>query len=330
MAGLPDPVAPPPLDAKPIVQVDWLEFVAFFSRRGVSRLDRLDNAMIVQEEESPIDDAEADAIVDDRRALIEDEVEKRVKSLGDVYPFYMSDDGEELRLKPAADRRGGVFYLLCLVISHFTNSPILRLLPSDANIAEARKRQFQTLATYAVAGMVKGPTISMGWPRSDKEPLLDVLNRMRELGSSGVPKTKPGGEASPKAKDGGMDIIAWEIAINHLPPPAAMWFGQVASGHNWAGKSAKGEIDNFLWAYYDERPQTNYNAVTIIPHRLADDDYLRNSARHGHILDRLKTPKAAERGYTLAKTGGIHVDGIEHVSSISRWVYDYRRAGMAA
>ena len=326
----PDPVAPPPLDADPVIQVDWLEFAAFFNRRGIARLDRLDNAMAVQEEESLSNDADADAIIDDRRALIEDEVENRIKALGDVYPFSMSNDGEELRIKPPAERRGGVFYLICLVISHFTRSPILRFIPSNDEISKVRKRQFQALATYAVAGLVNGPSISMGWPRPDKESILDVLDRMKELGSSGTPRTELGLEASPYAKDGGMDVIAWSFGINDRPPPASMWFGQVASGHNWTGKSAQGEILAFLWSYYDERPQTNTNAVTIIPHRLSDDEHLRHSARHGHILDRLRTPKAAERGYTMAKIGGVHVDGIEHVSSISRWVYDYRRAGMAA
>lgn len=330
MTASKDSVGAPPLDAKPDVQVDWLEFTAFFSRRGVARLDRLDGAMTVLEEDHLTDDAEADGITDDRRSLIEDEIEQRSTALGDAYPFSLSDDGEELAMKPAPDRRGGVFYLLCLVVSHFRYSPILLSLPTDADIASVRREQFQVLATCAVAGMMPGPAVSMGWPRASTETMLEVLSRIGEMGGTGVPRLVPGDEASPFAKDGGVDVIAWQVANNNLPPPIVMYFGQVASGHNWHGKSAFAEIDVFVSAYYLERPKTNYAAVTIIPHRLFPAEHMQHGKKHGHILDRLRTPVAALRGFDLAKRSGLQVDGIASVPLISRWVYDYRRARLAA
>jgi hypothetical protein len=330
MAALPDPVAVPPLDAKPEIHVDWLELVAFFSRRGVARLDRLDGAISIQEEDHMADNAEADAIADDRRNLIEEEIQQRSDALGGVYPFMLSDDGEELVMKPASDRRGGVFYLLCLIVAHFAYSPILLALPKPDDIARVRKEQFQVLATLAVAGMVLGPTISMGWPRATAETILEVLTRITNMGASGIPRAAPGSEASRAAKDGGMDVIAWQVAINNRPPPITMFFGQVASGHNWSGKSAVAEIDSFIASYYVERPATNYSAVTIIPHRLLDGEHYHHGKRHGHILDRLRTPRSALQGYDLATKQGVHVDGVLSAVMISKWVYNYRREQLAS
>ncbi len=330
MTAARDAVAAPPLDAEPHLQADWLELVAFFSRRGVARLDRLDGAMTVQEEDHLADDGEADGIADDRRSLIEDEIEQRSKELGQAYPFTLSDDGEELQLKAASDRRGGVFYLLCLIVSHFAYSPILLWLPDEADISQVRNKHFQVFATCAVAGMIPGPAISMGWPRASTETILEVLTRVTEMGATGIPRPAPGQEASPAAKDGGVDVIAWQIANNNLPPPVVMYFGQTASGHNWSGKSAVHEIDTFLSAYYMEYPKTNFAAVTIIPHRLSATDHTRHGRKHGHILDRLRAPGSALRGFDLGKRDGLHVDGISAVPAISRWVYDYRRARLAA
>lgn len=323
-------VAAPPLDAQPVMQVDWLELVAFLSRRGVARLDRLTNALAIQGDEDLSDDAEADSIDDDRRALIEDEVEQRVGSLGAAYPFELSSDGEELRLKPAAHRRGGVFYLLCLIVSHVKKSPILLDVPSDGEIARVRKEEFQVLATLAIAGALNGPAISMGWPRATDETILDVLQRVTDMSGTGVPRSTPGPEASPAAKDGGMDVIGWQPANNGMPPPLAMWFGQAASGHHWKGKSAVHEAERFLESYFDFRPATNIAAATVIPHRISDDVQRQLGRYHGHILDRLRTPGAALRGYELARQGAYHVDGSAAAVTISRWVYDFRRPRLAA
>ena len=317
-------VGTPPLDASPDVQVDWLEFVAFFNRRGVARLDRLDGALTIQEEDHLADDGASDAILDDRRALIEDEVEQRTKALGAAYPFVMSDDGEELRIR-VLNMRGAGFYFLCLIVSHFKYSTILLSLPSDKDVARVRKEQFQLLATLAVAGAIRGPAISMGWPRSSGETILDVLNRMAAMGSTGIPRPVPGSEASPSAKDGGIDVIGWTNGINRLPPPLTMYFGQVASGHNWRAKSAVSEIDPFVSSFYLERPKTNYAAITIVPHRLFPSDHDQLAKKHGHILDRLRTPIAALRGFELATFKRAEVDGYMAVSTISKWLIYYRR-----
>lgn len=322
-------MATPALDAKPVMQVDWLELVAFFSKRGVARLDRLDGALTVQEEDHLSDDATADAIIDERRSLIEDEIEQRERALGEAYPYVLSDDGEELRLKAPAARRGGVFYLLCLIVSHFTKSPILLVPPEDEDIARVRKQQFQVLATFAVAGMMRGPAISLGWPRPTAATILEVLQRVCDMSGTGVPRPAPGQEASPAAKDGGMDVIGWQPANNGLPPPMAMFFAQVASGHNWKAKSAATEIGRFVRSYYLEAPATNLSAVTVIPHRIPLDEHAQLGNYHGHILDRLRTPLEALRGYDFA-VEGLHVDGLDAVISISRWVYDFRRPRLAA
>ncbi|WP_156482943.1 hypothetical protein [Sphingopyxis granuli] len=323
-------VAPPALDADSFILVDWLELTAFFDEKGRARLDEIDNTTEIQKEDHAEDNGTADAEKDERRETIENEINSRVASLGDAYPFVLSEDGEELRLKPRGERRGLGFYLTCLVISHFTKSPILSNPPSGDEAAKVRKRQFQTLATLAVAGHVQGPAVSFGWPRASGETITEAVGRCCEGSGTGTPRVPPGPEAAKKAKDGGMDVIAWRHADNGLPPPAMMYFGQAASGHNWSGKSANDELDQFLGGYFLDRPACSMVGLTVVPFRLSEDDHKLYGKRHGHILDRLRTPKAAMKGIELATVNGVHVDEVDRAHSLLSWLVRYRNEQRAA
>lgn len=326
MTNKADAVTAPPLDADPVLIVDWLELVAFFDPRGVARIDAVENSIKIQDEEHATDDASADAIRDDRRSLIEDEITKRSDGAGDAYPYVLSGDGEELTLKARGARRGACFYLACLVISHFTRSPILIKPPADDARAAVRKKQFQVMATLAVAGHVGGPAVSFGWPRATGETITDAVERCCMMSRTGTARNPPGQEASRSAKDGGMDVIAWRIADDGQPPPAIMYFGQAASGHGWGAKSANDEVDQFLGGYFIERPACQTAGVTVVPFRVSADDHNRYGRRHGHILDRLRTPRAALKGLRLSCESGVAVDEIESVRSLNGWLLRYRRS----
>jgi hypothetical protein len=317
-------VGSPPLDADVAILVDWLELVAFFSRRSVARLDEIDNALTIQEEEDSFDDASADAERDERRERIEGEITERAESLGEAYPFFLSDDGEELRLRPRGQRIGACFYLICLILSHVTRSPILEVTPGAGAIALLRRRHFQALSTMAVAGHVAGPAISFGWPRPGGVSIADAIARACALSGTGLVRSPPGPVASRYVKDGGMDVIAWRPAVGGNPPPAEMCFGQAASGHGWPDKNAPDEVEDFYESFYLDRPACATVGVTIIPFRLGPDDYAMHGRRHGSILDRLRTPKAALDGLRLACDDGVVVDEIERVPAMNLWLIRYR------
>jgi len=314
----------PPLDAGTAVLADWLELTAFFDIRTRARMDDIDNAFAIQDQEAANDDGEADAAREDRRARIEAEIAERTARLADTYPFELSSDGEELLLKPRQQLSNAAFYLLCLIFSHATKSAILEKTPSARALALARRRHFQILSTLAVAGHIGGPALSFGWPRKGGETIVQAIERACLLSGAGTVRNPPGPVASKFAKDGGIDVIAWRPAVNDAPPPAEMCFGQAASGHGWRDKNAPDEIPDFYESFYLDRPPTNTVGVTIIPFRLQPDDHATYGYRHGHILDRLRTPRAALEGLQLARRYGVIVDDVEDVGILGRWILNYR------
>ncbi|QPD00212.1 hypothetical protein [Qipengyuania soli] len=313
----------PPLDADNVLLVDWLEILCFFDPRGVARLDEIDNVIAIQAEEGLYDDARADALKDELRELIENEVDIRSESLKDAYPFELSEDGEELRIKPRTHRRGMSFYLTCLIVSHFSKSPILLTPPDDNEEAVMRKRHFQTFSTIAVAGYVEGPAVSFGWPRQTGETITEAVSRCCDSSQTGTARIPPGPVAAARAKDGGMDVIAWRVAVNGGPPPSYMCFGQAASGHLWAGKSSKDELESFLEGYFLDRPACNYTTVTVIPFRLTEEAHAQFGHRHGSILDRLRAPRAALIAMELAQDG-LEFDELTNAYKLGIWLARYR------
>ena len=324
------PVKALPTDAKPDLQADWLELVAFFSARGVARLDDIDNAEVMQQDEPDDDDAAADAASEDRRSAIEDEIFQRSSSAGDAYPFFLSDDGEELVLKPRGSRRGAAFYLTCLIATHFIKSAVLSNPPSDKEIIALRRVQFQILSTLAVAGHVGGPAVSVGWPRASGETLEQVLKRICDVSGTGSLKMPIGQEASRRAKDGGMDVVAWRPSDDGTTPPAIMYFAQAASGKGWKAKSAIDELSKFLWGFFIERPACNVAGVTVVPFRLSQAEHKEWGARHGHILDRTRIPMAALRGVELAAVAGVSIDEVARVHHVTNWLWRYRASRLTA
>jgi hypothetical protein len=320
-------VGAPPLNADAVTLADWLELVAFFDLDGTARLDSIDGALKILEEDNEEDTGEADAKKDERRGSIEEEIEIRSCSLEDAYPYVLSEDGEELRLKSRGNRTGAAFYLSCLVISHFSHSPILERPP--ANQADVRKAQFQILSTLAVAGNLVGSAISFGWPRASGETIKEALTRFTEAAGTGLVRDPPGPEASKYAKDGGMDVIAWRPAVNNVPPPAMLVYGQAASGRNWSAKSAMDEIDQFHQGYFTDDPAVAAVGVTVVPFRLSKEDHAQWGRRHGHILDRLRTPKAALEAIALSEAGHS-IDEVDRVRRLNLWLLRYRKEVRAA
>lgn len=319
-------LSPPPASAEDWLLVDWLELSAFFSPFCEASIDDAISTREIQEDEAEEDIGEKDAEEDEWRSLIENEIEERQKALTDAYPFELSDDGEQLKFTGQDDLAGPyASYLVCLILSHVTRSPILNIPPQPAHIREARKRLFQIIATLAAAGHAQGGAVSLGWPREKKETIIEVVGRATAGAQTGNPRAAPLGMAPKGAKDGGLDVLAWRPAPDG-PPPEAFYFVQAASGHNWEEKSAKGDYEQFLTCYFDVSPGGNPAFITICPFRLPFEKKEYATIAHGMISDRTRAPARVRDALAIAAQNDNHlIDEIENFASLSKWLKRYRR-----
>lgn len=316
-------VCAPPLDAPADVLVDWLELDCFASRQNRAHLDELVSSLEIQEDDQTNDIGELDALREQKLSEIEQEINFRSASLQDSYPFTLSIDGEVLELRGPSQRSLAAVYLCCLILSHVTNSPILTQPPADGEIRDVRKRHFQVIATLALAGAARGPSISLGWPRIDGTTILETVSRACIATQTGIARQQPATVANPAAKDGGIDVLA-ATPSGDRPPPARFFFGQAASGHKWPEKSARDDHEDFIIHYYDEPPNCNFSFATICPFRIKEDLFNSRHRRHGEILDRTRVPLLASLALGLSNEGH-QVDEIDNIGALNFWVSRYRQ-----
>jgi len=322
------PVDPPTLALDVDDLVDWLEISALFDPYGVARLDALLGALYGLSETTEDDIAERDRQRETLVESIENEVELRVSSLRDAYPFTLSSDGEELtKLQDWQDVRFS-FYLICLITTHVTGSAILRTPPKAELLYRLRNRVFQIVATLGLAGHSSGPAFSVGWPRNTGESIVELLKRAAAAGGGFNVRIPPGPYTSPHEKDGGIDVISW--TLDGVPPPIMFYFGQTASGKNWPGKPVADHARLFGSAYMVDHMTGNRGYVTIIPYRILDVAFWNSqSFVHMGILDRLRLPFRAWQGVQVA-AGGVPVDDANNVHELSQWLNDFVSYALAA
>jgi hypothetical protein len=320
----------PPIGADIFIVVDWLELEAFLSPFGLASVDDVISSQFMQSEDAEVDIAEGDRQQEDLRSAIEAEVDFRSSALGDAYPFELSGDGEQLEIACADEVHDAASaYLLCLILSHVTNSPILRVPPDPELVRQARKRLFQILATLAAAGHAHGGAVSLGWPREKKESIIDVVARATLNAGTGQARAAPHNLEPKGAKDGGLDVLAWTRAADG-PPPEVFYFVQAASGNNWVGKSARDDHVQFLTCYFDTHPMCNPAFLTVCPFRLTADEKQYNQMSHGAISDRTRAPAMALAGLQAAALGHDIIDEVGNFSLIAKWVARYRRENRSA
>lgn len=308
------------------VIVDWLELTVVFDEFQNARTDSV-LASLEAQEETPEDIIhEKDRTKDLILESIENEIELRESRCGEAYPFYLSDDGEELKLRGALDDTENSYYLVCLLASHLTKSELLSFDIPQKIVTTLRNRVFQIVSTLGMAGLALGPSLSIGWPRDD-ETILEALARAQDLNAGVHPRKEASPLHNPDDKDGGIDVIAWRFT--HDEPPENFWFGQVASGHNWKDKSARNEADSFKEKYIGTGPLGNVDYATLIPFRVIEDfEWLKEHRDHRAIQDRTRLPQRALEGARLVDKG-IQVDEVENVSALTKWIADFREAALA-
>ena len=338
-----EPVVTPGLNAEDHVLVDWLELVAFFNQFRTARLDELDAAIEEQfeAEEDADDDGEdgplgegdvgnialADAEKERVRERVENEVDFRKKDCGEAYPFELGDDAEELMLVENWQDDRFTPYLTCLISTHLSKNSLFDFQVADDLIRRLRNRVFQVLSTFAMAGLASGSAASIGWPRTDKADIITTLQRAEARGAGFRTRAAPGVYTPPKEKDGGVDVISWQI--DDRPPPILFYFAQVASGHNWPGKPVSTHSKLFERHYMDDAHRGNVSFATLLPFRVADEGQWQNEhVIHGTLLDRTRLPRHAIIGQSLARDG-VQMDEAENMPQVLNWLNDFRAVALA-
>lgn len=314
----------PPAGSEVDVIVDWLEIAAFLSQFEVSNVDDVISSQDIQTDDIEVDIGERDRAAEELRGTIELEINFRTTALGNAYPFALSNDGEQLYFNaPDELNAPSSTYLVCLILSHVTQSPILSVTPDPVLVRDARKRLFQIIATLAAAGHAQGGAVSLGWPREKKETIIEVVARAVGLSSAGQARAAPHLLEPKGAKDGGLDVLAWKVAPDG-PPPELFYFVQAASGNNWKAKSAKGDYGQFLHCYFAAQPECNHAFLTICPFRVSEHDKAYQQINHGIVSDRTRAPVMAMVALQAAQNGEA-IDEAENFPLLGKWLQRYRR-----
>ncbi|TPK79749.1 hypothetical protein FJ527_06520 [Mesorhizobium sp. B2-4-18] len=320
-------IDPPTLDLNAGQLVDWLELAALFDPYHTARLDPLLASLKQLTEESEDNIAQADRsweqIIDD----VENEVSYRQKHLTDTYPFKLGDGAEELLLADDWDQVRYAFYLVCLVTSHVTGSPILKVPPSGELLKQLRNQIFQVLSTLAMAGLSKGPAITVGWPRKSGETVVELMERAAANGAGFGVRNPPGQYTAPAEKDGGIDVMAWTPEVS--PPPSTLFYGQTASGNNWVDKPVGSKARLFENNYLIDVMTGNKGHATIIPFRVWDQRLFQaQNLEHRALIDRLRLPPHAYNGLQQALQG-MMVDEADQIDTVVAWLKEYRAMALA-
>lgn len=307
--------------------VDWLEFAAYYEEeRHINPLELVEQLDIDTEGEDP--DIEAsDVYRDDLISQIGDEIDIRIRALAESYPFRLDRDTGFFWFEPLdAHAEAQCTYLFSLILSHSNESDILvkEAMPSDSELRAARDL-FQACATVAAAGRVRGHAFSIGWPRQGATDLLTALQSAWAHFNDGELHTVPPPSIPKTAKDDGIDILAFPIE----PDGGRTGYfvvGQVASGHNWIGKSAGPVARMFVREWFHIPPVARAAPMTFIPFRLPLDmnDTRRFFDDHEYIVHRTRLSSFAAAGLQLARDRTAFVDRSDDLAIVVDWVGRHR------
>ena len=320
---------------------DWLELKAISSPDGRFGFGTLISATALGEEEQAEDMSDEDTKDDALVLSAQAEITRRLKNIGDDYPFRIEDNGQAMRFVTPVSKVGSV-YLFCLFLSHAFDRTIMpkKLAPKiDNKIRDL----FQACATVAAGGFVQGPSMSFGFPRPDGDTFLKALHRVYKLFGDGKPRKKPRAAAAKKIKDNGIDVIAWKRSIDELPCTLYL-IGQVASGADWEGKSVVPDREHFHKYWFEDVPGSQAHDAMFMPFGLEPEDpedgtayddvlkdYMQSVAyRYGTLFYRDRIAKHLAAGLVLVDAGEKDIERVTDISKVVNWVKKYTERLKAA
>jgi len=320
---------------------DWLELEAIASPDGRIAFGTLVSATALTENKENQDIGDDDAHKDELVLSVQGEIARRLRNIGDDYPFRIDDKGRALEFRTPVSLVGSV-YLFCLFLSHAFDRTIMpdNLAPEITN----RIRDlFQACSTVAAGGYIQGPAVSFGFPRPDGTEFLKALRRVYRLFGDGRPCRKPRKASPPKVKDNGVDIIAWRPSIDDLPVMPYL-IGQVASGADWEDKSVKADRNQFHKYWFVEQPASQPQDAMFVPFGLEpanekqEEDYEALLKDHmqllghkfGNLFYRDRIARHVAHGLQLIADGEQRIERHADLTEVVQWVEAYTERLRAA
>ena len=256
-----------------------------------------------------------------------DLIQSRMERVGNCnYPFNISDNGSRLHLKSDISDSGFI-YLFCLLLSHPKEDDVLSG-EYKPNITDIERRLFQSCSTVAASGLIKGNSISFGFPRPDNSSFLEKLKEVYALIGGSIIREKPLLASHQSVKDFKIDIIAW-LRRSDVNVLERYFFAQVASGFDWGDKALSSEtITSFHYLFFSEYPQGNIEKGMFIPfapeqkNQIVLDDYIRIlEGQYGTFHYRFSIPRHYNEGIKLSQQNNkLNIDGISDFHKIKTWV----------
>jgi hypothetical protein len=329
-------ICAPPTEATSNQLADWAELEVLVASVGAVPVSAINQNLEIDEDFEPEELDEENLVAERRVQQLLSAIEERARTIGGAYPYALDPGGATLSLKETITP-GGYAYIFCLVVS---NAAPGGLLPADGpwvpDLRSARSL-FQICATVSAAGLVRGPSFSVGWPRPDSSTFIEKLKSVyAEFGDGTVHDAVPPG-APPQVKDDEIDVIAWQHA-HGTRPSMGYFLGQAASGANWNGKALKGTVDLFHGTWFTRQPACQVRLGTIMPFFLPSDadaeDHeaqeeiegrlRRYALTHGDILFRHRIARFVDEGHCLASTGVGTIERASDLADIATYVEAYR------
>jgi len=315
---------------------DWLELKAIASADARVGFGTLISAVALTENDQEDNIADQDAEEDSLVLAAQEEIERRLASVGEGYPFRIDPKGNALCfVTPLANV--GVVYLFCLYLTQVADHTIIK--KADAPKVDNKVRDlFQACSTVAAGGFVRGPAMSFGWPRPNGANFLNALKVVYEEFGDGKPHAKPRPGAAKAIKDNGIDVIAWRRQADNLPGTQYL-IGQVASGSNWKDKSVTPNRKHFHEFWFERPPGSQATDAMFIPFNLEPDlsddstpyqEVLKGfvqslSYQFGDVFYRDRVARYFAEGIRIVEAGETHLERHKDLPKITRWVDNYSK-----
>ena len=302
---------------------DYLELKAAFSKYGQSFSQDIVDALELAADEEYTDVDEEIRRREDIAAGAVDRIASRERVLGEAYPFRIDDAGDIVSFMGEQLDEGETAYVVSLILSNLKSvSPLMSTSNQHPTCGDVRllRRYFQYLATAAVAGEVRGPAWSFGFPRPDGSGFLTKLNEIWATLRDGKVGADP--SAPPNAKDDQIDIFARREQQDGLPG-FLLVAAQVATGANWREKSIRGHVSfTFTKRWFHPEPVSVMVPYHVIPFARPDERFRDDVATLGHVLHRLRVPSRVNEAAKLVEDG-VEVEAFDRLNDVSRWVQSY-------
>ena len=226
-----------------------------------------------------------------------EEIQRRVKLLGDLYPFELS--GAALKYCPPADSSRLYEALLCISQAKNLTTDKYKYLP----------RHFEFLACI-VSEIYLGfnsQSYRTGWLRGVGEPkrLKELVGKVRQLSGNMVgewcwkPREGLPEDPSPRdAKDCGIDVVAWKKSVDSRSGQLYL-IGQCACGKDWINDDKLSELNYKSIGDWIENFPINPVKAFFTPSHAKDEFVLHASRKAGVFFDRARIVMHAAKSEQL-------------------------------